>query len=162
MSTKRTKSIKKRPQKVAAADHPLTSARDFTNRETGWLNFNKRVLNEAEDPRTPLLEAIKFLSICGSNMDEFFMKRVGRLKRHVAFGLTPKSSDGQTPIEQLNVIRGIVSPMLLQMAECFKKLKTKLEKENIFLLKWDDFTAKEKENIKTRRGYAPLGFKAIL
>lgn len=149
MSTKRTKSIKKRPQKVAAADHPLTSARDFTNRETGWLNFNKRVLNEAEDPRTPLLEAIKFLSICGSNMDEFFMKRVGRLKRHVAFGLTPKSSDGQTPIEQLNVIRGIVSPMLLQMAECFKKLKTKLEKENIFLLKWDDFTAKEKENIKT-------------
>ncbi len=148
MDEKRTKNLKKRRRKVATADHPLTSAKDFTNREMGWLNFNKRVLHEAEDPRTPLLEAIKFLSICGSNMDEFFMKRVGRLKRHVAFGLTPKSSDGQIPLEQLHMIRGIVLPMLQQMANVFKTLKTKLEKEKIFLRKWEKLTDKEKENVK--------------
>lgn len=147
MDGKRTKSPKKRQKKVAA-DHPLTSAKEFTNREMGWLNFNKRVLNEAEDPRTPLLEAIKFLSICSSNMDEFVMKRVGRLKRHVAFGLTPKSSDGQTPVEQLQMIRGIVKPMLQQMSECFKNLKNKLEKENVFLRKWENLNEKEKQQVK--------------
>jgi len=148
MNTKRPKTLKKQRQKLAVADHPHTSARDFTNREFGWLNFNKRVLNEAEDSRTPLLERLRFLSICGSNMDEFFMKRVGRLKRHVAYGLTPKSSDGQTPIEQLKLVRTIVLPMAQQMAECYRNLRSKLEKENIHLLRWQQLSVKEKESVK--------------
>ncbi len=146
MEKKGQKNLKKRQKKIA--DHPLTSATEFTNREMGWLNFNRRVLSEAQDSRTPLLEAIKFLSICGSNMDEFFMKRVGRLKRHLAVGLTPKSSDGQTPIEQLNMIRGFVRPMLQEMAKCFDQLKSKLDQEKILLLTWQQLIEKEKDQIR--------------
>ena len=59
----------------------------YLNRELTWLNFNYRVLNEAADPRTPLLERVKFLAIVGSNLDEFFMKRIGGLKQQVGAGV---------------------------------------------------------------------------
>lgn len=142
------KTLSKRRKKLESTGHPLASPKEFTNREMGWLNFNKRVLNEAEDSRTPLLESIRFLSICGSNMDEFFMKRVGRLKRHVAYGTSPKSADGKTPIEQLQLIRSVVLPAFQQMAHVFKSLKGRLEKENIFLAHWKNLSEKEKESIK--------------
>ena len=90
---------KKRRRKVV--EHPLSSGLIFSNRELGWLNFNLRVLAEVEDLKNPLLERVKFLSISSSNLDEFFMKRVGGLKRHVAYGVSAKSSDGQTPEMQL-------------------------------------------------------------
>ena len=85
---------KKRRNPYDADTHPLSSDVEFTNREVGWLNFNRRVLNEARDERTPLIERLRFLGICHSNLDEFFMKRVGRLKRQEALGLTTKSADG--------------------------------------------------------------------
>jgi polyphosphate kinase len=73
----------------------------FLNRELTWLNFNWRVLHEAADPRTPLLERVKFLAIVGSNLDEFFMKRIGGLKQQIGAGVHGTSVDGQTPHQQM-------------------------------------------------------------
>ncbi len=121
----------------------------FSSRELGWLAFNRRVLSEAEDVRNPLLERVKFLSISSSNLDEFFMKRVGGLKRHVAYGISPKSADGKTPLHQLQEIRQYVNPMLQDQAHCYHKvLKPALEKEGIFLLSWKELNDKEKDHVK--------------
>lgn len=137
----------KRPRKPKILEHPLSSATEFTNREIGWLNFNRRVLVEAEDPRTPLLERLKFLAISNSNLDEFFMKRVGGLKRQVAFGISPKSSDGKTPVQQLMEIRKIVQKMVHDQDHCYAKLlKPALKEKNIHLLKWSELSNKERES----------------
>ena len=76
----------------------------FLNRELSWLEFNARVLHEAEDPRTPLLERIKFLAIYSSNLDEFFMVRVAGLRRQVSAGVVQTPNDGLTAAEQLELI----------------------------------------------------------
>lgn len=137
---------KKTPRKPRVLEHPRSNRTEFTSREIGWLNFNRRVLHEAEDSRNPLLERVRFLSICNSNLDEFFMKRVGGLKRQVAFGISPKSSDGKTPTEQLRQIRQTVIPMVKAQAQVLKRvLKPALREQGIFLLKWKELTAKERE-----------------
>jgi len=134
---------KKRPQVM---EHPLSSATEFTNRELGWLNFNRRVLFEAEDARNPLLERVRFLSICNSNLDEFFMKRVGGLKRQVAIGISPKSSDGKTPMQQLQEIRTQVLKIMKEQSHVFSKvLRPALVQNGIHLLRWTDLTVKERE-----------------
>ena len=66
----------------------------YLNRELTWLEFNQRVLHEAEDERTPLLERVKFLSIVSSNLDEFFMKRIGGLMQQVGAGVSKLTIDG--------------------------------------------------------------------
>src|ERR1041385_8433234 len=76
----------------------------FVNRELSWLEFNRRVLHEARDPRTPLLERVKFLSIFGSNLDEFFQVRVAGLRQQVAARLSELTSDGMSPEDQLRAI----------------------------------------------------------
>lgn len=137
----------RKPRKPKILEHPRSSEAEFTNREIGWLNFNKRVFFEAEDPRTPLLERLKFLSICNSNLDEFFMKRVGGLKRQVAFGISPKSSDGKTPIQQLIEIRQVAKQVILDQAHCFNKiLKPALSSKNIHLLKWNELSDVQKQH----------------
>lgn len=69
----------------------------FLNRELSWLAFNARVLHEAEDDRTPLLERLKFLAIFHSNLDEFFMVRVAGLRRQLAAGVQQGGADGMSP-----------------------------------------------------------------
>lgn len=109
----------------------------FFNRELSWLEFNSRVLHEAEDARNPLLERVKFLGIFTSNLDEFFMKRVGGLKRQLAAGILHHSLDGQTPSRQLAAIRAAIPPMLRRQAECFRgEMLPALRAENIFLMDW--------------------------
>lgn len=126
-------------------EHTRASAVEFTNREIGWLHFDRRVLHEAEDIRNPMLERLRFLAISDSNLDEFFMKRVGGLKRQVAAGLTSKSSDGQTPQQQLLGIRSYVVEMMKAQADCYKGLKVSLAEKEIHLLHWKELTAQEKE-----------------
>ena len=103
-----------------------------------WLEFNRRVLHEAIDQRTPLLERVRFLEIFTSNLDEFFMKRVGGLKRHIAGGVTSYSSDGMSSLQQLWAIRRTVLPMLQQQADCFTNLiRPALAQNGIHLVEWD-------------------------
>lgn len=85
------------------------------NRELSWLEFNRRVLAEAENPETPLLERVKFLSITSTNLDEFLMVRVGGIRQLVARGLRERSVDGLTPKQQLKAIRDKVRALLRDM-----------------------------------------------
>lgn len=116
----------------------------FINRELSWLKFNRRVLHEAEDERTPLLERVKFLSIFSSNLDEFFMKRVGGLKRQVAAGMNTTTLDGMTPGQQLQALRLEVQSQLMIQADCYvDKILPSLSENGIDLLRWGDLTSKE-------------------
>jgi len=81
----------------SAAPQPrnLRAAELYLNRELTWLEFNRRVLHEAETPRNPLLERLRFLAIVASNLDEFFMKRIGGLKQQVGAGIQELTVDGR-------------------------------------------------------------------
>ncbi len=101
---------------VAPADlrHPSL----YLNRELSWLEFNRRVLHEALDPRTPLLERLKFLGIFSSNLDEFFQVRVAGLKQQLAAGIMERTADGMTPEDQLRAISGTVRELCRRHGGC--------------------------------------------
>jgi polyphosphate kinase len=84
---------------------PSLEPRMFINRELSWLDFNDRVLFEAEEATNPLLERVKFAAICSSNRDEFFMIRVAGIKRKIAAGIGTPGPDGRTPTQQLQAVR---------------------------------------------------------
>ena len=86
----------------------------YLNRELSWLEFNRRVLHEALDPRTPLLERLKFLAIFSSNLDEFFHVRVAGLKQQLAAGIVERTADGMTPEDQLRSISSVVRELVDQ------------------------------------------------
>ena len=93
----------------------------YLNRELTWLEFNRRVLHEAADSRTPLLERVNFLSIFNSNLDEFFMKRVGLLKRQVEANIVSRRPDGLSPQRQLSASRQKVLDMIAWQADIFRQ-----------------------------------------
>ena len=117
----------------------------FVNRELSWLEFNRRVLHEALDARTPLLERVGFLAIFTSNLDEFFMKRVGGLKRQLATGVVSQSLDGKTAGQQLSAIRAAVLPMLAEQARVYREeIRPALRTHGVHLLDWDELTEDER------------------
>lgn len=93
----------------------------FLNRELSWLAFNRRVLHEARDPRAPLLERVKFLSIFSSNLDEFFQVRVAGLRQQVAAHLSELTPDGMSPEEQLRAIAGRVRELVREHGHCLSR-----------------------------------------
>lgn len=108
----------------------------FINRELSWLEFNDRVLEEACIATVPLLERVKFLSICTSNLDEFFMVRVAGHKREVAAGIADRTSDGLTPQEQLRAIALRTRQLLRRQYACFNlQVRPELEKQGIRILR---------------------------
>jgi len=104
----------------------------FINRELSWLAFNRRVLEEAQDPTNPLLERVKFLSIVDSNLAEFFEIRVAGLRQQAEAGITARSPDGLTPGEQLTAIDAVAREQLADQYDCWNRnLRPALEKEGI-------------------------------
>jgi polyphosphate kinase len=102
-------------------DTPLDDPRLYFNRELSWLDFNWRVLYQAVDERVPLLERARYLAIAQSNLDEFFAKRVGGLKRQKQAGVTRLSPDGRTPDEQLLLIRDAVMRMQFELCAAWRE-----------------------------------------
>lgn len=105
--------------KKAIAEINLSDPQYYFNRELSWLEFNNRVLNEAFDPRTALLERLKFLAIFSSNLDEYFMVRVAALKQQVEVQVTKLSADGLTAAEQLQLIGDRLRPLVMQQHRHF-------------------------------------------
>lgn len=117
----------------------LKDPRYYFNRELSWLEFNKRVLSEALDPRTPLLERLKFTAIFCSNLDEFFMVRVAVLKQQVEANVATLSPDGRTPSEQIAEIGKRLRVSIEQQDRLFEyTLKPQLAEHGIHLIDYVD------------------------
>ncbi len=122
----------------------------FFNRELSWLDFNTRVLELAEDTRIPLLERVRFLAIFASNLDEFYMKRVGGLQRQRAAKVSSRTIDGLTPDEQLTLIHESVRPLLDRQVRCwFKSLHPSLKEHGIRIRRYDELNDADREAADT-------------
>jgi polyphosphate kinase len=143
--------VKEREAKdvTSVPDIDLDDPRLYFNRELSFLQFNARVLEEALDPRHPLLERVKFLSISASNLDEFFMIRVSGLRRQLAAGAVEAPPDGMTPAEQLAAIRRELVPFVDQQLSCwYDDLRVKLQDQGISVLRYDDLRGKQRKLLR--------------
>ncbi|MEZ2303831.1 MAG: polyphosphate kinase 1 [Microcoleus sp.] len=123
----------------------LSDPQYYFNREQSWLEFNNRVLHEALDPRTPLLERLKFLAIFSSNLDEYFMVRVAALKQQVEAKVSKLTSDGSTPQQQLDAISKRLLPMVSQQHSYFEQtLRPKLAASGIHILDYIDLNQEQR------------------
>ena len=116
----------------------------FFNRELSWLAFNWRVLEESENPRVPLLERLRFLSISATNLDEFYTVRVAGLRELAHAGNTTPAADGRSPAEQLVLINEDARNLLNRQQEVWSRLKSELAEAGIALLGRDDLTKEDK------------------
>ncbi|WP_374234468.1 MULTISPECIES: polyphosphate kinase 1 [unclassified Thiocapsa] len=120
----------------------------YLNRELTWLAFNRRVLNEANDSRTPLLERVKFLAIVSNNLDEFFMKRIGGLKQQIAAGVHTPSVDGRTPLQQLKECQAAVREFQIEMQRIDSILRQEIAQHDIRIALYDDLPADARERLR--------------
>ncbi|MEZ4701167.1 MAG: polyphosphate kinase 1 [Rhodothermales bacterium] len=141
------------PTATSAQRVPKNASLDHTglyfNRELSWIDFNWRVLYLAMDERIPLLERVRFLAIASSNLDEFFRKRIGGLKRQAAAGVRRLSPDGRTPEQQLALISRSVPRMYREMATIWQRtLKPLLASEaGIQVVNYSDLGTRQKERL---------------
>ncbi len=119
----------------------------YFNRELSWLQFNTRVLQQAQDKRQPLLERLKFLAIYGTNLDEFYMIRVAGLKKLFASGIILSGPDRLTPLQQLREIRKYLHRELQVVEHTFMEIMDGLKEEGIFLKRYPELNNKEKGEV---------------
>ena len=128
-----------RPAPIDPGD--LTNPALYINRELSWLEFNQRVLMQAQGDRHPLLERVKFVSIVATNLDEFFMVRVATLLRKFRNGVEDTSPDGLTTAQQLDAIRVRANRMMVDLERCWSDvLRPLLAAEDVRILERKDFT----------------------
>src|SRR5215218_4792665 len=133
------------------ADLPPLEPEMFINRELSWLDFNNRVLFEAEECTNPLLERVKFAAIFASNLDEFFMIRVAGVKRKVDTGISVRGPDGRTPLEQMTAVRAKTQKALDRHAAVVTQdLLPGLAAEGIEIVPYDSLSDQQ-QAIVTRR-----------
>ncbi len=118
----------------------------FLNRDTSWLQFNRRVLHEAADKRNPLLERLRFLIIFSTNLDEFVMKRIGYLKHLLGSGISHRSVDGLSVSEQLTGIRKHINEDLEKQRAIYLQLMGELQRNDIFIYDYEDLPVGEQEH----------------
>lgn len=125
----------------------LDSSEWYLNRELTWLTFNKRVLAEGRDDRVPLLDRVFYIAVVGSNLDEFFMKRIGGLKQQVGAGVKKKTVDGMLPQEQIDASTVIAQEILDEQRIILNDLRKLLEKEGISFCTYEELTATQKKEM---------------
>lgn len=139
-----------RRQKPAPAPVDLSAPDWHLNRELTWLAFQRRVLHEAQDRRTPLLERVRFLAIVATNLDEFFMKRIGGLKQQVGAGVIERTVDGRTPRQQIAdciaLVREIESDLQASLSGVLNELRT----YDTSIVHYSELSAEERSALRAR------------
>lgn len=148
---KKPKKERRQSREVQPAGAPpqdgAPEARYF-NRDTSWLEFNRRVLAQAMDDRTPLLERVKFLAIFASNLDEFFMKRIGLLKRRIESGRGARAPGELPPRQALAACRAMIIEMVQQQADCWRRdIRPALGEAGVHALSYKDLTKHERARV---------------
>jgi len=120
----------------------------YLNRELTWLAFNRRVLHEAQDERNPLLERVKFMSIVASNLDEFFMKRIGGLKQQVGAGVQELTPDGRTPSQQIAECYAVIREQEAEQRTLLLHLLELLKAHDIRISSYDELTPNQQQGLR--------------
>ncbi|MEL6914245.1 MAG: RNA degradosome polyphosphate kinase [Pseudomonadota bacterium] len=132
---------------VVAPDFDIGGPARFFNRELSWLGFNWRVLEEAENPRVPLLERLRFLSISATNLDEFYTVRVAGLRELAQAGNTTPAADGLTPAEQLVQINADARKLMERQQVVYAELKELMEAQGIDILTTAELTKEDRAEL---------------
>jgi hypothetical protein len=127
----------------------LDSPELYLNRELTWLEFNRRVLHEAQDESNPLLERLKFVGIVSSNLDEFFMKRIGGLKQQVGAGVLDYSVDGRLPAQQIEECYVEVRELEAEKSELVPRLIAQLAEHDIHITPYEALGDEDQETIRS-------------
>jgi polyphosphate kinase len=138
-----------RPRRAKAPKTPtLQDAERFVNRETSWLAFNTRVLEEAANTHHPLFERLRFLSISASNLDEFYMVRVAGLQEQVKANVQTRSPDGLTPAEQLDRVLAEANTLMGLQQTILADLRPALRREGLWVMEADELSAQDHGQVR--------------
>lgn len=141
--------IESEPEVPETSSIGMDSPDRFINRELSWLQFNSRVMRECQNPRYPLLERVRFLSISASNLDEFFMVRVAALWGMTQADVKTVTPDGLTVAQQLEKIDELANWLVVEQQNCWRALQLELRQEGIAIVVADELSPEEKEWLDT-------------